>query len=224
MLFVAPLLILYEIGLHLVDSDIRNAVELAVKELLWYLGPAASYLHAFLFVVMGWALLKVMADRQRVYRLFPPFLIECLLLALLLGPVVALLTGSFQLAAEVPEGTPSGPPLRESLLASVAAGIYEEALFRLVLLGGLFVVLVRALRVPRTPAFLVALLVSAVTFSLYHHLGPSGEPFETRAFVFRAVAGILLGLVFASRGLGVVVYLHALYDVLYDLRMAAWIP
>ncbi|MBI4879174.1 MAG: CPBP family intramembrane metalloprotease [Planctomycetes bacterium] len=218
LIYVTPLLLLHEVLLRAAGGDTRNAVEQAFKDLFWYLGPAAGWLHAFLVLVVVAAVCRVVALRLPCARLFPAFLVECLLLALLLGPVVAFVTGPLELGARVPGGPSS---LEFSLLASISAGIYEELLFRLMVLGGLYVLALRLFGVARPAAFLLALLVSAFAFAWYHHAAPYGEPYEPRAFAFRAIAGILLGLVFAGRGLAVVVYLHAMYDVLYDLRIAA---
>ncbi len=218
LVYVTPLLVLYEVLLRAGGSDTRNAVEQAFKELFWYLGPAAGYLQAFLVLVVVAAVWRVVALRLPCVRLFPAFLIECLLLALLLGPVVAFVAGPLELGVQTPR-VPSS--LEYSVLASISAGIYEELLFRLIVLGGLYVLALRLCGTSRPVAFLLALLVSAFAFAYYHHAAPYGEPYEPRAFAFRAIAGILLGLVFAGRGLAVVVYLHALYDVLYDLRAAA---
>lgn len=223
LVLVAPLFLFYEVALRLAGSDMRNSAEVAVKQLFWYLGPGAAYVHAFLLAVLLGAGYHVLARRIPIHRLLVPFLVECSLLALLLGPVVALLTRSLPLLAQMAQPGPEGPALGFNLLASVGAGLYEELVFRLILLGGLYALLRSALRLPSVLSLIVSLLISALLFSGYHHLGPFGEPWDAHAFAFRAAAGILLGLVFTWRGLGVVVYLHAIYDVLYDLRQAAWL-
>ena len=64
----------------------------------------------------------------------------------------------------------------------------------------------------------IAVLVSSLAFALYHHLGAYGEPLVAGRFVFRLLAGTILGVLFATRGLAVVVYMHVFYDVLCDLR------
>ncbi len=220
LVYVAVLFFLYEALIRLVDSRTRNAAEVMFKELFLDLGPGAIWLELFLAGVFAFAVWRVVRDRQPALRLFPPFLVECLLLALLLGPVVNALTGTFPLQAVAPGG--EGRPLAGSLLASVGAGVYEELLFRLLLLGGGYTALLAVLGARKRTAFAVALVASSLAFATYHHVGANADPWESRLFVFRALAGILLGLVFAFRGLGVVVYLHALYDVLVDLRVAAW--
>jgi membrane protease YdiL (CAAX protease family) len=60
----------------------------------------------------------------------------------------------------------------------------------------------------------LAVVVSAVLFSLHHHLR---EDFDRGVFLFRTMAGVLLGFLFWFRGFGVCVYTHAMYDVYYFL-------
>ena len=71
-----------------------------------------------------------------------------------------------------------------------------------------------ALSLPKAPGGVLAVLISAVLFSWHHHLG---EPFEMGVFLFRTMAGVILGFLFWFRGFGVCVYTHAMYDVYYFL-------
>ena len=96
-------------------------------------------------------------------------------------------------------------------MISAGAGLHEELLFRLIGISGLSWLLAGAMGEKR--AWVTALLLSSLAFSLAHHLGPSGEPFEFAAFVYRALAGIMFALIYQIRGLAVAVWTHALYDV-----------
>ena len=62
-------------------------------------------------------------------------------------------------------------------------------------------------------AWMIALVVSSVVFSLAHHIGPSGEAFTFAAFVYRMLAGAFFALVYQVRGFAVAAWTHALYDV-----------
>jgi membrane protease YdiL (CAAX protease family) len=108
------------------------------------------------------------------------------------------------------------PPLARDLLGGVGAGIYEEFLFRFLLLGGLLLVLHRGLGANPVATVPVAILASAAIFSYAHHaLG--GEPYTHAAFLYRTLMGVILGTAFCTRGLGIVVYAHALYNVALGL-------
>jgi hypothetical protein len=65
----------------------------------------------------------------------------------------------------------------------------------------------------------LAVVVASLLFSGFHHVGAYGEPFETHAFLFRFFAGLLLSVIFLTRGLAVAVYTHTLYDILVFLQL-----
>ena len=215
---VLPLLLGYEIAVLVLRPTARNGAELAVARLLSRLDPASLELLRRGSVLVLLAIAATWAWRH------PPtvararwILLEALAFALLLGPLVGWLVGGFGLSlAEGPPG--AAQPAWQPFLLSVGAGVWEELVFRLGLLGGLALLLVRLLGVPRPAAIAAALVASSLAFALYHHLGDAGEPVTAARFAFRAVAGTILGLLFASRGLAVVVYMHVFYDVLCDLR------
>jgi hypothetical protein len=100
----------------------------------------------------------------------------------------------------------------QAVVMSLGAGVHEEMVFRLGLMGGGIAALT-LVRFDRGPAVLVALAASAALFSAAHHAGPLGEPFETSVFVYRLLAGVAFGLIFYFRSLAHAVYAHFLYDV-----------
>jgi hypothetical protein len=61
----------------------------------------------------------------------------------------------------------------------------------------------------------MAVVVSALAFSWFHHL--CGEPFDRTRFVFRTMAGVLLGGLMWGRGYGVCVYTHTIYNLYFYL-------
>ncbi len=216
LVYIAFLGIFYELLLVRLDPGARGQYSARVHDLLWYLGPAARYCHYFLAALAGLAFYLAKRRGSPVFRLFPGLLAEAALLAILFGPVAMIIATR---GATVIGKAPAPPEhLTPALLASLGAGIYEELLFRWIGLGGVFVALTKLAKLPSWLSVIVAMGFSAIAFALFHHIGPFGEPFDWRVLGFRVVAGIILGLVFVARGLGVVVYVHAFYDILYDLR------
>src|SRR5262249_23076199 len=112
---------------------------------------------------------------------------------------------------------------KDSALAQVVtyvgAGIYEEVVFRLILLGGIRGLL-SVVGLSRFVAVSVAMIASALIFAVAHHIGPYGEPFERRLFLYRLLAGLYFALVFQTRGFGVSVGTHACYDVMVGITLA----
>ena len=104
------------------------------------------------------------------------------------------------------------PPLARSIVVSIGAGVYEETIFRFVLMGGMIFVLRDLLGGHPAWVVPVALVAAAALFSLAHHtIGKQAWHWDI--FYFRTVLGVVLGAIFWFRGLGIVVWVHALYNV-----------
>ncbi len=101
--------------------------------------------------------------------------------------------------------------LLQQFTLSLGAGIYEELLFRVLLTGGLYLLL--KLFMPRVGAYLIAAVVGALLFSWMHYTGPLGDEFTLASFSFRALFGLVLNALFLVRGFAVAAWTHALYDV-----------
>jgi membrane protease YdiL (CAAX protease family) len=100
-----------------------------------------------------------------------------------------------------------------SLIGFIGAGVYEETLFRLILVPVFFHVL-RLLQTPTVLASSLAVTGSALLFALAHHAGTPGEAFTWFAFIFRWMAGVFFAWIFILRGFGIAVGTHTSYDIL----------
>jgi membrane protease YdiL (CAAX protease family) len=100
------------------------------------------------------------------------------------------------------------------LIGFFGAGIYEELLFRLMLLPTVFAVF-QWLGESRRASWFGAILFSSLVFSAAHFqlVTPGGDPFHWDSFLFRTVAGVFFSLLFLFRGFGITVGAHTLYDV-----------
>jgi hypothetical protein len=200
--FIAPLFALYEVALA-ADEGVRAGTAPLLRELfdpVSHLGLVA--LNLVLLGLLCLAIWRTSAQRRRVNGLYGLMFLEaCGWSGFMLG-VAALVMPRFLVL----------PPLPRQLLGYAGAGIYEEFLFRFLVLNGLVLVLHRALGASPVWAVPMAILASAALFSYAHHaLG--GEPYDKAVFLYRALMGVILGAVFSARGLGIVVYAHALYNV-----------
>ena len=98
-------------------------------------------------------------------------------------------------------------------MISLGAGIYEELLFRVILVSGLAWIARRLLGWSATASGVFAVVVGALIFSAFHYIGPYGDRWELSSFTFRAVAGVLFSGLYLLRGFGITAWTHALYDV-----------
>jgi hypothetical protein len=99
------------------------------------------------------------------------------------------------------------------LIGYIGAGVYEETLFRLILVP-LFFSTLRLLQAPQVFASALAVTASALMFALAHHAGNPAEQFTWFAFVFRWMAGVFFAWIFVLRGFGIAVGTHTMYDIL----------
>ncbi len=223
LVFVAPILLAYELGVFWLGGDSADALRTGADAWMrrglvalsltdrWFL-PLSLIL-----VLVGWQ-----AVDRRDWRFSPATLlgmaIESVVLAIALvglSKVVDLgftrleQAGAPSLATTAPgSGHPAAP-----LIGFLGAGVYEETLFRLVLIPLIF----GALRVLQTPAVLasaLAVTAAGLLFSLAHHAGIPGEAFTWFAFIFRWLAGVYFAWVFVVRGFGIAVGTHTAYDIL----------
>lgn len=141
--------------------------------------------------------------------------VEGIVWGLLLGPLLSALTAL--VSAQLQPLAMGFSEAHGRLALAAGAGLYEELLFRAGLMSALYVLIASFLKTffPRDAAdtfsFGAALVLSAVAFSLAHVLGDPSA-LDAGPFLFRAVAGVVLGLLFSWRGLAVVAYAHASYD------------
>lgn len=227
LLFLMPFLLLYQLALFFTRSPVDNAAAAWLRALVAGLGREGSLLLT-LGVALALGIVVIVRAREatRDQGIFGGMLLEGLCYGALLGVVANLMATRFPMERWVElAATTAGPGetlhgmqtgIREMGLA-VGAGIFEELVFRGLLLAGLHALLRHALGTDRLTAALVSILLSAYVFSDYHHWGLTGEPYDPRVFAFRFHAGILLGGVYLYRGLGIAAFAHGFYDVLVML-------
>jgi hypothetical protein len=114
------------------------------------------------------------------------------------------------------DGNAGVGPGAARLVSYLGAGIYEEAMFRLVLYSGLRAVL-RLAGLPLLVAAAVAATASATLFSAAHHLGPYGQPYSNYVFLFRLAAGLYFAALYQFRGFGIAVGAHSCYNVMISV-------
>jgi hypothetical protein len=225
-----PLLLLYELLALLLSrselSQVRNGADVLLKSVFVALGGRYG-LTAFTMVLLCTGAVLVWRDRRANGeirpRLFAGMLVEAVLYAVLLGGVASALTslllhGRLALVGTVPLAQDvAGLGLPTQLMISLGAGIYEELLFRVLLVSGLAALARGVLGWSVLATGVFAVIGGALIFSLFHYIGPYGDELSLGSFTFRAVAGLLFSALYLLRGFGITAWSHALYDVLLFL-------
>lgn len=224
--FVVPFLIAYEAGVVLsARQEVRNGVDAGVQWLLGSLGIG----HILILPLMTIGALLFLHHRcHDRWSIHPWVLTGMVLESVALGLILVLgskghliwfqeagSTHFLSLAAQ-PNGATTAEALSawEQIVVCFGAGIYEELVFRLLLLGGAILLLKRSGIRPQR-VVIPALLATSLLFAAAHYdfINPAGSPFDLPSFAVRTLASIFLGTVFLLRGFGVAVGAHITYNI-----------
>lgn len=215
LVLVLPLLLVYQVGV-LFTLPMLNGADFVTTLLFRTFGFTLQAYLVFIGCVLlvFAAAVAILKRRQRFEsRVVLPVLLESAIYALTMGSlIVFVMTKLLGISPRLAAGLAEQGVLTR-LVMSVGAGVYEETVFRLGLLGSLVVLLERALGLGRWLAVLGAFLLSSLAFSAVHHLPPYGDPLSLSLFTFRFLAGSCFGCLYWFRGLAVAVYTHAFYDI-----------
>jgi len=116
-----------------------------------------------------------------------------------------------------------------SIVIGIGAGIYEELVFRLILICVLMLLFQDVLRLSRKSSIILSVLISALLFSAHHHVdflsgqANAADPFTLGRFAFRTIAGIYFAVLFAIRGFGITAGTHAFYDIIATVVNAVFL-
>jgi len=226
--FLAPLIVFFEFGLvgalRLGDGWVfTNRAHSALLELFDWVGVHADRLRlpalslpaaALVVVLLVWQVIA-----RRAWTLHLPTVgfmaVESVLTAL---PIVVL---GWLLAAlpwaSVPE--PRSLGMTGQIAVAVGAGLYEELLFRLVLISLIHSLLRRMRAFSDRSATIAAVVFAALLFAFYHPILVDGHLAMRDATVLFA-AGLWWGTLFVVRGFGIAVGSHVAYDAIVLLLPA----
>ncbi len=221
--FALPLLVAYETMATLLaagqETAVRNGADVLLKSAFIALAGAWGP-RVFEVCLIGTGIWLVARDMKRhgtrlSGAVFAGMLAEVVMLAIAFGVVVGGLTSRL-LAPLTPLalGPTDALPAMTRLMVSLGAGLYEELLFRVVLVALLALAARRLLGWSSVPAAVAATILGALVFSAFHYIGPYGDPLNLYSFVYRMLAGLFFSALYLSRGFGITAWTHALYDVL----------
>lgn len=222
LLFLAPLLALYEGGVIYLGGDnpaFRTGADTWMRWLFQTFGLPALHWPPLLITGLFafWSWLYWETRPQDIPGVWLGMTVESVGYALILWSIgrihEPILEGLGIVLGPAALLQTAGPDRVGQAISYLGAGIYEELLFRLFLYSGLFYVVQQS--VPsRLTSGVVAGVLSALAFSAAHHIGPSGEPLDQRVFLFRTLAGLFFVVLYQWRGFGIAVGAHACYDVI----------
>ncbi len=222
LVFVAPLLVIYELSALILGPHVlRNGADIWLRHFLGAIGFGQYFLLPLLTcgALLGWHHM-----RRDPWRLnsgaLPTMLLESTLFATLLFAIAHLQRALFVPTMAVPCQVDSleNTGTLGRLVGYCGAGIYEELLFRLILLPAV-ARLLGWLGLAHRSRWAWAVLGTSLIFSAAHYqlLSAAGYSFDWYSFSFRFLAGIFFAVLFVFRGFGIAAGSHAMYDILVEI-------
>ncbi|MGH7561563.1 MAG: CPBP family glutamic-type intramembrane protease, partial [Gemmatimonadales bacterium] len=220
-----PLILLYETLAFALSREqigaVRNGADVLLKSLFLALGGrhGVAVFGVALFTIGSFLVIRDIRKNGAIRPgLLGVMLLEAAALAAALGWVVSLLT-TLVLSGRMPGlmqasgGSLASFDLPTQLMISLGAGLYEELLFRVLLVGALAWGARQLLGLRPFVAGLLAAVAGAGIFSAFHYIGEYGDTWSLASFTFRAIAGLIFSGLYLLRGFGITAWCHALYDV-----------
>lgn len=226
LLFALPLFIIYQVLEALEPAagggGLRNGADAILQNLFYKVaGPRGPMLFIICLVAAGlWLVIRDYQKSGRELR-FPVLVLmlaEATVLASSFGIVVSAIASQLVQPTALLQRSVAEMSVPTKLMLSLGAGLYEELLFRVLLVGSLAWAGQRLLRWRPLVAGMWAALIGALVFSAFHYVGPYGDRLTAYSFVFRTIAGLAFSALYLLRGFGITAWTHGLYDAFLLLR------
>jgi len=218
-LFTLPLFFLYEINILFLSWDdilvVRNGADFLMRNILESFDIFGLYglgLVFFLGLLVTY-IFFIKEDQQQEVNV--NFLFIMLAESMLWSVVLYLLLSKFMVLLM----NPVGKAILQQVTLAIGAGIYEEFLFRVLLIAGLSGILGFVFMWDKTFKNIIAVVLSGGIFSAFHFMGEYGDFFSMELFLIRFFAGLILGVLYMYRGFGITAYTHSIYDLIVLIRM-----
>ena len=237
LLFLIPWLAVYEFGTLFVNTDAIAHVQARVAAFTWLMGLAEwigvhrSLAWAFPGFVVVVILFCWHMSSQYPWSIKPSWLLWMLLEAAMLTLPLFVLSalaegiangGQACVASGACEHSIDHDPYIAQLVTSIGAGIYEELVFPLIVVGVVIMFLEDVVKIKGVGTSIIAVLISAGLFAAHYYVGiEDGQlcklqehDFTLGGFLFRAAAGVYFAVIFRYRGYGITAGTHAAYNMI----------
>ena len=218
-IFTLPLFFIYEAGILFLSNEdiviIRNGADFLLKNILESFGIFGLYSLGIVFFI-GFLVSYIIYFRSDDNKnIKAEYLFIMLLESIFWSVILYFLLSKFMLVLM----NPIGKTIIQQVTLAIGAGIYEEFLFRVILISGLSFVIGFIFLWDDILVKMSALIVSAAIFSAFHFFGDYGDFFSIELFLIRFVAGIILGLLYYFRGFGITATSHSIYDLIVLIQL-----
>lgn len=212
-IFTLPLFLLYEVGIFLISSrdidQLRNGADVLMRQVLESFGIYGMYGFGGTFLI-GFLIAFIRQKKNlRTSEIESRFLLimffESIGWATLLVIMMIKIPTFLSLSNE--------DHLIQQVVLAIGAGIYEEFVFRVLLISGLAILFGLIFNWGEFGKTFLSVIISSAIFSIFHFFGSYGDTFSFPLFFVRFFAGIFLAMIYIFRGFGITAYAHSIYDL-----------
>ena len=212
-IFTLPLFLLYEVGIFLISSrdidQLRNGADVLMRQVLESFGIYGMYGFGGTFLI-GFLIAFIRQKKNlRTSEIESRFLLimffESIAWATLLVIMMIKIPTFLSLSNE--------DHLIQQVVLAIGAGIYEEFVFRVLLISGLAILFGLIFNWGEFGKTFLSVIISSAIFSIFHFFGSYGDTFSFPLFFVRFFAGIFLAMIYIFRGFGITAYAHSMYDL-----------
>ena len=223
-LFTIPLFFIYEVGILFLSKDdilvVRNGADFLMRSILESFGILGLYGLGAIFLI-GFIITYIYFFNDKSNKsIRADYLFIMIFESVCWALILYFLLSKFMLVLM----NPIGKTITQQVTLAVGAGIYEEFLFRVMLISGLTGIIGFVFLWSEKTRKAAALIIAAGIFSAFHFMGDYGDYFSMELFLLRFFAGIVLGVLYIARGFGITAYAHSIYDLIVLIQITIHTP
>ena len=223
-LFTIPLFFIYEVGILFLSKDdilvVRNGADFLMRSILESFGIFGLYGLGAIFLI-GFIITYIYFFNDKSNKsIRADYLFIMIFESVCWALILYFLLSKFMLVLM----NPIGKTITQQVTLAVGAGIYEEFLFRVMLISGLTGIIGFVFLWSEKVRKAAALIIAAGIFSAFHFVGDYGDFFSMELFLLRFFAGIFLGILYIARGFGITAYAHCIYDLIVLIQITIHTP
>jgi len=184
---------------------IQNGADVLIEQIILKLGFDVIYVSSIIFLFILLIIIYYQKRHFNSLSISRPYLGVMFLESMVYASILFFLMGNLYLMDA------STNDIYCNMILSLGAGIYEELIFRVLLIYISYQSIKFLFRLGKFSANFYAVILSAILFSLFHFIG--AESFNQEAFAVRFIAGIFLAFLYVQRGFGITAITHSFYDI-----------
>ena len=220
--FLLPMIVYYEIALYTADKNIQIKAHDALVRFFerFDMPPTQGLFLGGIAIITILAIKHVMSnDRWSIEpRVIFGMVFESIILTLPLIAIGSVLAG---MSAAMNPSQLTDLGLSERIAVSLGAGLYEEFLFRWLLITGVHTLVCNVFKQSNLAGITSGIIISSIIFAMYHDF-PDFGTLGVVALLFYGIAGVYLSLIYVNRGFGIAAGTHAAYDVVATTLLIAF--